>query len=166
MKKILLVLNNPWFELACRYLLAATFLYSCVHKFTAPDLLAKIIYGYKIAPGGFVNLSAIVLPGFEFAAALALLFGVFPRSAAIIINAMLGIFIIAIAFNLARGLKFDCGCFSFHKTGVYSDPRELLVRDIGYFLCGLVVIFYAARRKFCLWQTGGVLTKSEKAANG
>ncbi|MFH0920175.1 MAG: MauE/DoxX family redox-associated membrane protein [Fibrobacterota bacterium] len=165
MKKILLVLNNPWFELACRYLLAGTFFYACVHKFMYPDLLAKIIYGYKIPPAWSINLSAIVLPGFEFAAALALLLGIFPRAAAIIINTMFGIFIIAIAFNLARGLQFDCGCFTMHKAGEFSDPKELLIRDIGYFLCGLEVIFYTAKRKFCLKQTGGLLTENDKTVH-
>ncbi len=158
MSKILKVLNHPLLELACRYLLAATFLYSCVHKFMHPDMLAKIIYGYKIAPGWFVNLGAIVMPGFELTAGMALLLGIFPRSAAILINGMLGIFIAAISFNLARGLQFDCGCFSFHKAGEFSDARELLVRDLGYFLCGAVVIFYSARRRFCLNHRVSMIT--------
>lgn len=151
-----LILYNPWFELLCRWVLACVFLWACVHKILHPDAFAKIIYGYKILPGFSINLLAITLPFFELFSALALLLGVWPRSAIIVINGMLLVFIAAITFNLIRGLQFDCGCFSVHQAGVYSDPRELLVRDILYFLMGLAVLFHRGARKFSLKDSGAL----------
>jgi uncharacterized membrane protein YphA (DoxX/SURF4 family) len=158
-----LLLRNPYPDLLFRLILGLTFLYSCIHKIQHPDAFARIIYGYKILPAFAINLLALTLPFFELICGLCLVLGLYPRSAAFITNLMMLIFIVAISYNMARGLRFDCGCFTVHKAGVYSDPREVLGRDIVYFLLGLCVIFHSGKRLFCVMDTGGLFTSTERA---
>jgi len=162
--KLAAFFGNPYVELACRLFLGGLFVYSCVHKIMHPADMAKVIYGYKIMPGVTINVLAIMLPFFELVCGLCLVFGIWPRSAAVLINGMLLIFIVAISYNLMRGLQFDCGCFGFHKAGEFSDPRELLVRDMVYFGITLVVILYQGTRKFTIKTKNRCLILNKTAA--
>jgi putative oxidoreductase len=148
------LLNNPWVEMAARWFLGVTFFYSAYHKIMDPAAFAKIIYGYKLFPAASINLIAIILPFFEIFSALALCMGVYPRSAALIIEAMLLGFIVAISMNLIRGVKFDCGCFSLGEAGHTISAIQLLVRDIFYFMLGLHILFYRKKRRWCLLFRG------------
>ena len=125
-----------------RWLLGGIFLISCYHKIVEPAHFAKIIYGYYLFPGVTINLIAIILPFLELFAGIALVLGIYPRSAALIVNAMLLAFIIAISINLIRGHEFDCGCFSFGATGHTFSTVHLLVRDIICFILGLQILFF------------------------
>ena len=140
--------------MAARWLLGVTFFYSAYHKIMDPAAFAKIIYGYKLFPAASVNLIAIVLPFFEFFSALALFMGVYPRSAALLIEGMLLGFIVAISINLIRGVKFDCGCFILGEAGHTSSAILLLIRDIFYFMLGLHIFIYRKKRRWCLLSRG------------
>lgn len=144
------VLKNSWVDLLLRWFLGCVFLYASIHKITAPAEFAKIIYGYGLVPLNLINLIAIFLPFIEFVTGAALLMGVWPRSATIIINTMLLIFIVAISINLIRGHEFDCGCFSLGKNKHSLSAVQLLVRDIFWFVCGLLVFSYRGKRKLCI----------------
>lgn len=143
------IISNPWAELACRWLLGAIFLVASFHKIINPAQFAKIIYGYQLVPDPAINLTAILLPFLELVAGAALMAGLFPRSAAVIINGMLGAFIIAISINLLRGHTFDCGCFSISDAGS-SAVGGLLIRDLVCFAMGGYIIWYKHPRKWCL----------------
>ncbi len=149
--------RNTWLELVVRWGIGGIFIYSSWHKIVEPAHFAKIIYGYYLFPASSINLIAIFLPFMELFAGLALILGIYPRSAALIINAMLLFFIVAISINLIRGHEFDCGCFSFGEPGYTSSARQLLVRDMAGFLAGVYVLFFDVPRKWCLKQTGGLL---------
>ena len=151
------VFNNNWFELAARWILGLTFVYASNHKIMAPAQFAKVIYGYYLFPDFSINLIAVILPFLELFCGLALLMGIYPRSAALIINTLLLAFIMALSINLARGQEFDCGCFSFREQGVSHSAPLLLIRDIFYFLIGFQVIFFSRDRKWCLRQSGSIL---------
>lgn len=112
----------------------------------APAEFAKIVYGYDLFPEIFINLIAITLPFLELIAGLALIIGVYPRSAAIIINGLLLAFIVVLAINLIRGHEFDCGCFSAGQSGYSSSPKVTLVRDFIYFILGLQIIVFGGNR--------------------
>lgn len=141
-----------------RWSLGVIFLYACYHKIIAPAHFAKIIYGYYLFPDVSINLIAIVLPFIELIAGLAMILGIYPRSAVLIVNGMLIMFIFALSINLIRGIQFDCGCFSFGEAGYTYSAGQLLIRDIVFFVCGLQVLFFRNRRKLCLRQTGNILT--------
>ncbi len=138
--------NNNRLELAARWILGLTFIYASFHKIMAPAEFAKIVYGYDLFPEIFINLIAITLPFLELIAGLALIIGVYPRSAAIIINGLLLAFIVVLAINLIRGHEFDCGCFSAGQSGYSSSPKVTLVRDFIYFILGLQIIVFGGNR--------------------
>lgn len=141
--------SNPHVELIGRWLLGLVFLSACVHKIIGPAQFAKIIYGYQLVPKDAINLIAIILPFLEAYAGMALILGIFPKSAAWIINAMLLAFIAAIAFNLLRGHEFDCGCFSMSGTKGSSAAAALLVRDVFCLMAGIYIMRFRGSRKWC-----------------
>lgn len=149
--------NNSWLELSVRWFLGIIFLYASYYKIVSPSHFAKIIYGYYLFPDIFINIIAIVLPFLELFSGLALILGIYPRSAAVIINGMLLGFIIALSINLIRGQQFDCGCFSFGESGHTYTVGQLLVRDIVFFVLGLHVLFFDHYRRWCLRQSGNIL---------
>lgn len=142
-----------------RWLLGLTFVYSSLHKIAAPADFAKIVYGYLLFPDAAINLIAIVVPYLELVTGIALLIGVYPRSAVLIILFMLAGFMIAISINLIRGVEFDCGCFSTTGDNRSSSFWQTLMPDILLFMMGLQVLFYRGRRKWCVRQTGSLMSK-------
>jgi uncharacterized membrane protein YphA (DoxX/SURF4 family) len=142
--------NNSWIELAARWILGLTFIYASFHKIISPADFAKIVYGYNLFPEIFINLIAITLPFLELIAGLALVMGFYPRSAAVIINALLLSFIVVLSINLIRGYEFDCGCFSAAQSGYTSSPEVTLLRDIIYFILGLQVILFGGIRRMSI----------------
>ncbi|MDM8549127.1 MauE/DoxX family redox-associated membrane protein [Desulfobacterales bacterium HSG2] len=153
-KHIRKLLDSSWAELTVRWFLGIIFIYASYHKIIEPAIFAKIIYGYDLFPGFVINLAAIFLPFVELICGCALVLGIYPRSATLIINGMLFAFIIALSVNLIRGHEFDCGCFSFGETGHVSPAGQLLVRDIIYFALGLQVFFFNGQRKWCIIKSG------------
>ena len=139
--------SNSWLELAARWILGITFIYSCYHKVIAPAYFAKIIYGYYLFPDWSINLIAIILPFLELFAGLALVLGIYPRSAALIVNALLLMFIIALSINLIRGQEFDCGCFSPYNPDANLPPLNLLFRDIIMFAASVFIFIFNFRQQ-------------------
>ncbi len=121
-----------------KLVLGITFIYASWHKIEDPAGFARIIYGYGIFPGASINLMAMTLPFIELVAGFSLIMGVYPRSALLIINALLAGFILVIGFNLLRGHQFDCGCFSIPSQGHAASNIFLLVRDV--FLLGFGMV--------------------------
>jgi len=144
------VFENSWIELAARWVLGLTFIYASYHKIFAPADFAKIVYGYDLFPNDALNLIAIILPFIELIAGLALILGIYPRSAVLIINGMLTAFIIVLSINLIRGHEFNCGCFSAKDAGYFSSSESTIVRDIIYFLFGLQIFLFSGIRKACI----------------
>ena len=138
--------HNAWLELALRWMLGITFIYASYYKIMSPSDFANIVYGYNLFPKVLINLIAIILPFVELTSGLALLLGIYPRSAALLVNGLLLAFTFVLAINILRGYEFDCGCFSTKKTG---SPVLMLVRDIIYLMMGLQVFFFNGVRKAC-----------------
>jgi uncharacterized membrane protein YphA (DoxX/SURF4 family) len=148
--------SNSWIELAVRWILGITFIYASFHKIISPADFAKIVYGYDLFPEMFINLIAIVIPFLELVAGFALIIGFYPRSAAIIINALLLAFITMLAINLIRGHEFDCGCFSAGQSGYTSSSEVTLVRDVIYFILGMQIVLFEGQRRSCF---GRIISK-------
>ena len=144
------MIENPWVELAARWILGATFVFASIHKIMDPAGFAKAIYSYGLFPAYSVNLIAILLPFLELFSGFALIFGIYHRAALIAISAMLILFIVALTINLVRGHAFDCGCFSSDGANSLTDTRVLLIRDILLFgLCAFDITFNGERR-YCI----------------
>ena len=144
------LISNSWIELAARWILGLTFIYASLHKILSPADFAKIVYGYNLFPVVLINLIAIILPFMELITGLALIFGIYPRSAAIIINGLLLTYIVALSINLIRGHEFHCGCFSAGEGGHTETPEMTILRDIIYFILGLQVILFSGIRRMSI----------------
>jgi uncharacterized membrane protein YphA (DoxX/SURF4 family) len=137
-------------ELASRWILGLTFIYASYNKILLPADFAKIIYGYDLFPHALINLIAIILPFLELVAALALICGVYPRSAVLIVNTLLVAFIILLSINLIRGHEFNCGCFQLQNSENNVSSQTTIIRDIFYLALGLQVFFFNRYRRWCL----------------
>lgn len=149
-RNLKIVLDSSRLEVLARWVLGLTFIYASYHKIIDPPQFAKVIYGYELFPAAVINLVAIILPFLELIAGIALILGVYPRSAALIVNLLLVGFIVILAVNLIRGHEFDCGCFAFEEYGQASGNRSLILRDIGYLLLGLHILFFRNTRIACI----------------
>ena len=147
-------------ELIARWVLGLIFLFAGYQKIFNPEHFAQIIYGYDLFPNSSINLIAVILPWLEIVSGIALVGGIYPRSAALIGNGMLLAFGAAIAVNLLRGHQFNCGCFSLETSDDTSSGWHTLMRDGIYFLIGLQVIFFDQPRRWCLLQSGSIYRNS------
>jgi uncharacterized membrane protein YphA (DoxX/SURF4 family) len=143
--------NNGWIEVVFRWILGITFIYASYYKILSPTDFAKMVYGYNLFPEVLINLIAIFLPFIELISGLSLLLGIYPRSAALIINGLLLAFIILLTINIIRGHEFDCGCFSARETG---SPKMMVVRDVIYLILGLQVFMFNGVRRVCFIRLG------------
>jgi len=134
-------LRNAWVRRALEATLAAVFVYASYHKIIDPPDFAKQVYNYKITPGQLINLVAIYLPWVELVAGAALVLGLLGvpgrRGAAVLVGAMLLVFIAALSFNLLRDHPVACGCFEGSSAApktreeLFSDMWETILRDAG-----------------------------------
>lgn len=133
------LLESPWLTVRTGIALGLLFVSAALPKLVDPPSFAHMIYNYRILPGPLVNAAALVLPWFELLAGLALVLGIWRRTAAAWIGGMLLLFVAAISFNLARGNAIDCGCFDPKDSGKsveerLADMRGVIVRDAGMLL--------------------------------
>jgi uncharacterized membrane protein YphA (DoxX/SURF4 family) len=138
-----ILLQSKWSDLCFRWFLGLTFIYASTHKIANPTAFAKIVYGYGLFPGEWINLIAIVLPHIELVAGFALVLGLWRRSAALIIVGMLIAFITVISINMGRGYEFDCGCFSKSTETFFllsGSKWATLVRDMFLLVVGLLIL--------------------------
>jgi putative oxidoreductase len=144
------ILQNGWLELASRWILGVTFIYASYGKILSPADFAKIIYGYGLFPATLINLIAIIVPFLQLVIAFALIMGIYPRSAALIVNVLLIAFVILISINLIRGHEFDCGCFALKNSGNQVSSLSTILRDIIFLALGLQVFLYQHYRRWCV----------------
>ena len=138
---------RPLFLWLARIAVAAVFLGACIAKIRDPELFALAVNRYRILPGEFVNLVAIVLPWIELTAGLAVLAAParLRAAGALIIAGMLTVFTIAISLNMLRGIEASCGCFSTRADAAVSDAWNL-VRNGALIGLSLAVFLDAFRR--------------------
>lgn len=139
------VLESTPALLVSRLILGGVFVYAAWDKILHPDQFAQIVLNYKLMPDMAVNLLAIFLPWLEIIAGLFLILGIVPRESAGILAALLLVFIVAIAVNLARGLDFNCGCFS-TSADQKSASYWLIARDIVLLLPAAHVMLFSRTR--------------------
>jgi uncharacterized membrane protein YphA (DoxX/SURF4 family) len=145
-------LTSPWLTVRVQIALGIFFVVAALPKVVDPPAFAHMIYNYRIVPGAFVNLMALVMPWFELLTGIALILGIWTRASAALIGALLLVFIAAIAFNLARGNAIDCGCFDVTAAGKsvaerLADMRWVVVRDVGMLLMVAQILWATGRQE-------------------
>ena len=144
-------LAHPVVLWGSRWLLGAVFLVAAWYKITDLVEFGRSISYYDMVPMGLIPLFATVLAGVEVSTGVALVTGLWRKGSALIVSAMLVMFIIAIAAAYVRGLSIDCGCFTGDMSPEKaSDIRahmvERLLQDVGMLALSLNLLFQEAKR--------------------
>ena len=144
-------LSHPVVLWGSRWLLGIVFLVAAWYKITDLVDFGRSISYYDMVPMGLIPLFATVLAGVEVSTGLALITGLWRKGSALIVSAMLVMFIIAIAAAYVRGLSIDCGCFtgdmSPEKAGdIRAHMVERLLQDIGMLVLSLNLLFQEVKR--------------------
>ena len=132
------LIGNRYVVLCFRLLLGLVFLLSAIGKLVDLQGSVDAVYGFNVFPLAFAHFAGLVVPFIELAMALALIFGVLTRLAA------LGASIMSIAFFLVKahvlfvqGRQIDCGCFGALMSTMASVT---IYMDIPMLVMGLVII--------------------------
>jgi putative oxidoreductase len=144
------LLSHRWLTVRVQIALGVIFVIAALPKIADPPGFTQMIYNYRLVPGPLLNIMALGMPWFELIAGVALIIGVWRRTAALLIGALLVVFIVAIGINLARGNAIDCGCFDTSKANLtheqrLDDMRSVIIRDLGMLLM-VAQIVYAERK--------------------
>jgi uncharacterized membrane protein YphA (DoxX/SURF4 family) len=138
-----------WAALAARLAMAGIFIYASIDKITHPSAFAKDVYNYQILPDALINMVALVLPWFELFLGICLLAGFWLPGAVLTANGLLVVFLCTFAFNLARGLDVNCGCFSTGAAAPAMSAGWYLMRDALFLAVGIFLfcsVFFHGRR--------------------
>jgi uncharacterized membrane protein YphA (DoxX/SURF4 family) len=140
MRRLLGWPGHGWLAVPMRWYLGGLFFLACLHKIADPGVFALDIATYDVLPLALVNLMAVILPWIELVAALQLLLGLRVRPAALLVSAMMVMFLVALAIALGRGLDMSCGCFA--SQGAEEDPisAATVMRDSVWLAMSLYVV--------------------------
>lgn len=111
-----------------RFVLGAVFIFAGALKIYDPVTFATDIANYRLLPHAWVNLLAITLPWIEVLAGLLLVVGIWVRPSALLVTAMLVVFLVAVSQALVRGLDIRCGCFG--TVGGRQVGLQTLLTDL------------------------------------
>jgi uncharacterized membrane protein YphA (DoxX/SURF4 family) len=131
-----------------RLVLGGVLVVAGVLKLPDPAAAERAVRAYRLLPEGLVGPVAFGLPVVEIAVGLALLAGVFVRTAALATAALLAVYIAAVGSAWARGLQIDCGCFGGGgqvATGRTAYSSEV-ARDLGLLVLALALARWPASR--------------------
>jgi uncharacterized membrane protein YphA (DoxX/SURF4 family) len=121
--------------LGFRFVVALVLLAAAIPKLLHRGEFERAVANYALVPSRLVRPIAIWLPRLELVCAFALLLGVAITQVAALAGVLLLVFALAIAINLARGRRVDCGCI-----GSVAPRRigwSLVVADVA--LSGMAI---------------------------
>ena len=130
-----------WAATFARLLVGGVFVVAGALKLPDPAAAVRAVRAYQLLPEGLVAPSAFGLPAVEIAVGLALILGVFVRTAALASAVLLVVFIGGVGSAWARGLQIDCGCFGNGgqvAAGQTAYPWEI-ARDVGLLALALAL---------------------------
>lgn len=105
------LLRHRWIVTTCRMGVALVFIFAGLAKIGDAASFVLQVHNFQLVPIVLENGVAILLPWIEVIAGLALLMGGRRRAGAWIVFILMGIFTVAVAAAVARGLDIECGCF-------------------------------------------------------
>ena len=141
----------PWLATVARLLLGGVFLVAGVLKLPDPAAAVRAVRAYRLLSESLVGPVAFGLPIVEIVVGLALLIGVFVRTAALASALLLAVYLAGVGSAWARGLQIDCGCFGGGGHVAAADtayPAEVL-RDAALLLVALALARWP-RSRFAL----------------
>ena len=139
---------GPWLATVARLVLGGVFVVAGALKIPDPAAAVRAVRAYRLLPEAVVAPVAFGLPVIEIAVGLALLLGVFVRTAAIAAAVLLVVFVAAVGSAWVRGLQIDCGCFGNGgqvAAGQTAYPAEVL-RDLALLVVALALAWRPTSR--------------------
>ena len=129
-----------WVTGVFRLVLGGIFLVSGLAKIADPVRFLLTLREFRLLPGTMEVFLALYLPWLEFVLGLATILGILHRTSALLLAGLNGLFILALASVLLRGIEVDCGCF-----GLLADILHLpdladwkaVVRNLVFIAMGL-----------------------------
>jgi hypothetical protein len=106
-------------------------------KIADPQAFSVALSNYRLLPAELVNPAAIFLPWVELAAGAALLLGTWRWAGAMLVFGLSGMFLLAVASAMLRGLDIRCGCFGPHSGEAGSFT---LLLDAGLLAASWLII--------------------------
>lgn len=132
-----------------RCALGLIFAYAGIIKVGDPTAFTGELRGYRILPDDLLTSFAVYLPVLEILIGAGLVFRLVYPGALLLSGAMLGVFVIALASALWRGLDISCGCFghsSKHESLAIALVRDAALLGIWFLLVRQLWNAEAARR--------------------
>jgi uncharacterized membrane protein YphA (DoxX/SURF4 family) len=127
-------LSNTVLILLVRVLLGSLFVIASLDKIADVHAFASSILNYKIIDEPVATLVATILPWLELMCGLGLITGIYPKTSALLVTAMLVAFTALVASAMLRGLDISCGCFT-------QDPSADKIGWLKIFEnCGMILL--------------------------
>ena len=126
--------------LLLRLAMAMVFTVAAIPKIREPDLFALAIFNYHVLPAWGVNTLALVLPWVELCIGACLGLGIWRRASALVMAALLVVFMGAYISARARGLDLACGCFEVGKEAKPASPLWVVLRDLAFLAAAVVLV--------------------------
>ncbi len=126
--------------LCARIVLGVVFIVASIDKIAAPDAFAGSIQAYRILPMATINTAALILAWLELLCGIFLLSGFMVKPSALIVSALLAVFLAAMLLAMARGLAIDCGCFG--KEHATPLGWMKIAEDTGLLLLGILLWYF------------------------
>lgn len=137
-------LVETWFRLG----VAAMFLAACFYKLKDPSEFAMTVAQYQLLPAPAVRGFALWLPALELVVGVGLLLTRWSRELYLLLAAMWGMFIVALAQALLRRLGITCGCFDIAGATTTGETWFSLLRDVVLLV---PTVWYALRSPNRYW---------------
>jgi hypothetical protein len=118
------------------------FVYASWDKVVDPSAFARAITNYQILPEVLIVPTAIFLPWLELVCGVCLIINRWAGGSAMILTALMVIFLTAMGFNIYRGMDVACGCFTLDQSAPASMWFYLL-RDGIFLVMGIGALRYA-----------------------
>jgi uncharacterized membrane protein YphA (DoxX/SURF4 family) len=155
---------GPWLATAGRLLLGGVLVVAGALKLPDPAAAERAVRAYQLLPEALVAPVAFGLPALEIVVGLALIVGIYVRTAAVASAVLMVVFLAGVISAWARGLQIDCGCFGdggVVPEGETAYPSEV-ARDIGLLLVALALARWPSSRL----AMGGRLAPDEREFSG
>lgn len=147
----------------CALAVAGYFLYAAYGKIRYPGQFALAIRNYQMVPEMLLNLMALFMPWWEVGGAVALLIPRTRRAGAIIVSALLVVFIIAISYAaLYKGLDIDCGCIGKNSS---KAGWSNIILDVGLLIATVGAVYLPLGGRDCVVEPCRATFATERASS-
>ena len=136
--------GHSWLCLLARLYMGYVFVGASVHKIANPGSFALDVATYQLLPLPLINITALVMPCTEYLAGAMIIVGFRTRAAALLLSAMMVVFMISLGWALHLGLDMSCGCFASASEGDSISGLTML-RDAAWLALCLYVLFLDRR---------------------